>query len=115
MSQTAFITKHAPSYSDGSWNSFALYSMAGAPCTASFSGGRTEKSRKEQDLGNGYFSPAQGKLDDLGDDHPDLRYTIQLALEVCRHPGLDISAQRRWCTHVEKDWLARIIVEHHLT
>ena len=76
VSQNVFISSHAPRYPEGFGVGFALNVMAAICCTALFFGLRAENKRRVRGLRDGRFALPQGELDNLGDDHPDFRYTL---------------------------------------
>ncbi|CAL8580635.1 hypothetical protein XPA_006357 [Xanthoria parietina] len=76
VSQNVFISKHAPKYPEGFGTGFALNVMAGVCCTALFFGLRAENKRRDRGLRDYRFSLPQAELDNLGDDHPNFRYTL---------------------------------------
>ena len=76
VSQNVFIASHAPRYPEGYGVGFALNVMAGVCCTALFFGLRTENRRRDQGLRDSRLALPQDELDNLGDDHPDFRYTL---------------------------------------
>ena len=76
VSSNVFISSHAPKYPEGFGVGFTLNVMAGVCCTALFFGLRAENRRRDQGLRASRLVLPQDELDNLGDDHPDFRYTL---------------------------------------
>ncbi|KAI4226796.1 MAG: hypothetical protein L6R40_008246 [Gallowayella cf. fulva] len=76
VSSNVFISKHAPRYPEGFGVGFALNILAGVCCTALFFGLRAENRRRDRGFRDDRLALPQDELDNLGDDHPDFRYTL---------------------------------------
>ena len=76
VSSNVFISKHAPSYPEGFGTGFALNMMAGICCTALYFGLRAENKSRDQGQRDHRFDLPPNELDNLGDDHPNFRYTL---------------------------------------
>ena len=76
VSSNVFISKQAPKYPVGFGVGFALNMMAGICCTALFLGLRAENKRRDQGQRGYRFDLPAHEQENLGDDHPDFRYTL---------------------------------------
>ncbi|KAL8819914.1 MAG: hypothetical protein Q9191_007628 [Dirinaria sp. TL-2023a] len=76
VSSNVFISKQAPKYPAGFGVGFALNMMAGICCTALFLGLRAENKRRDRGQRDYRFDLPAQEQENLGDDHPDFRYTL---------------------------------------
>ena len=69
------MTKQKPRYLVGYGVSLALILMCGMACTVFAIGLRLENQKRERGERDGRLSLAKEEVENLGDDHPNFRFT----------------------------------------
>jgi hypothetical protein len=73
VASNVFITNQNPRYKVGYGTSLAMLLMCGLACTVFYLGLKAENRRR--DRGERDYRFTEEQLDNMGDDHPDFRYT----------------------------------------
>ena len=76
VASNVFITKQAPRYKTGYGTSLAMLLMCGVMCTVFFFGLKKENKRRDAGGRDYRFSKERAELENMGDDHPDFRFTL---------------------------------------
>jgi hypothetical protein len=75
VASNIFITKQAPYYKTGYGTSLGLLLMCGVMCTVFFFGLKAENRKRDKGGRDYRFEKERGELENMGDDHPDFRFT----------------------------------------
>jgi hypothetical protein len=75
VASNVFITKQAPRYKTGYGTSLAMLLMCGVVCTVFFFSLKAENKKRDNGGRDYRFERERAELKNMGDDHPDFRYT----------------------------------------
>ena len=76
VASNVFITNQSPRYPVGYGVSLAMLLMCSVMCTVFYFGLKAENRKRDQGGRDYRFTEERDELDNMGDDHPDFRYTL---------------------------------------
>jgi hypothetical protein len=76
VASNVFITNQSPRYPVGYGTSLAMLLICGFACTVFYFGLKAENRKRDRGGRDYRFTDEREDLSNMGDDHPDFRYTL---------------------------------------